>query len=162
MSKSFLIIKNGDVKNLVRNYIGGKKVEQDIDERFKELFAGIDMGTPEVSAGIMTVNVPILRTNGFARRIMHETFEDGLVNEITNVFNQVLRSFLEANQDKILLDTIHFECHEDIPTDSFEIGIRSMRAISVEQGEYMDHVRSYRRNAPNYIVFPRLIYNENR
>ena len=150
----------------MRKYIGGKKVEQYPQES--------DMGyvsprygyahprRPPIEAPINyeTITVPIERANGYTAMLsVDEDIPRSIIaEELVRVMNEVLQRFLEANQDKILLDTIHFDGSFDPANGGYTITIPRIRAISIEHGDYMEQVRTIRREThASTIVFPRLI-----
>jgi hypothetical protein len=149
---------------MTKKYIGGAKVSQNFTE-FKKIVPTIDI---PILVDFVTDTVPIQRTNTYVQRfhIDSEILRDPysfqmVIEQMQQYINELLRHFLEENQDKILLETIHFNCEYDQSWGGIQLSVPSMRAISVEHGNYMDQIRSWRNLRSNSIVFPRLISNIN-
>ena len=110
-----------------------------------------------------TITVPILRTSVIASAIsVTEEVPSGIMLEaLTRAYNLVLQRFLEANQDKILLETVHF--HSEMhPLGQVVISIPSIRAVSIEYQEYIESMRTTIGAHYQNIVFPRLVTNARR
>lgn len=148
---------------MVRNYIGGQKVEQKSTKGFRF----VDWDIPITIPSIREDRVPIGRASGYGVRIRvdDEIPQDLFIEHLLKSLNEILQSFLENNQDKILLENIKFEYQHSDVSDTHIISIPNIRAISVNNIEYMDHVRRFvrERRVGNEIIFPRLlIANESR